>query len=327
MGATATLHDGATIELIVEGSGPNLLLGVNPTPVEGAQAEAMRQWGADPALRRTLIDGLADVVRVIAFDYEGHILATPKPETLTPANLVSDLLAIADAGGADRFGWYGYSWLAMAGLQLALATDRVTSLAMGGYPPIDGPYREMLAVTTAGWELATGARLSGGEDDWASATLEPDQQRQLVTLYSALQNSDDRAAQASLAIPRLCMVGSRDEIQYGPELGRRPREHRPPDHRRAGRARKAGLAGPRPRRPQPHPGDAGRRGPADPAPVAGRHHRSALTSPKRSASPRLERLVAGSRRDGRYGRDAPFGVIPSSGGPAPRVLVTGALRR
>ena len=53
---------------------------------------------------------------MVAFDYEGHVLQVPKPDTLTPANLAADLLAVADAAGADRFAYYGYSWLALAGL-------------------------------------------------------------------------------------------------------------------------------------------------------------------------------------------------------------------
>ena len=64
---------------------------------------------------------------------------------------------MADAAGADRFAYYGYSWLALAGLQLALRTDRLSALVMGGYPPLDGPYEEMLAVTRAGHEQAIAA--------------------------------------------------------------------------------------------------------------------------------------------------------------------------
>lgn len=62
----------------------------------------------------------------MAADYEGQLTAHPKPETLTAANVAADLLAIADAAGADRFAYYGYSWLALAGFQLALRTDRLT---------------------------------------------------------------------------------------------------------------------------------------------------------------------------------------------------------
>jgi pimeloyl-ACP methyl ester carboxylesterase len=228
MKTRAILHDGSSIDIEGTGNGPNLLLPVNPIPIEGEGAEAMRQWGADPALGRSLIDGLADVARVVAFDYEGHVMATPKPETMTPANLVADVLAVADAADADRFAWYGFSWLAVSGLQLAVtpeSTDRLTGLAMGGWPPIDGPYAQLLEVTTAGWELSTGARASQGEDEWADAYLQPDQQRQFVTLYQALQGVDDREALRRIGpdarpdLERLAFVGSKDEIQYGPSWG------------------------------------------------------------------------------------------------------------
>jgi hypothetical protein len=89
----ARLHDGTSIDVEVRGDGPTVLLPVNPRPVEGPQADAMRRWGADPALGRALVDGLADAFRVVAFDYEGHVLAAPKPDTLTPANVAGDILA------------------------------------------------------------------------------------------------------------------------------------------------------------------------------------------------------------------------------------------
>src|SRR5215204_6847526 len=164
----ARLHDASTIAIEVHGRGPTVLLPVNPQPVEGAQAEEMRRWGADPARGRSLIDGLSDAFRVVAFDYEGHLLQVPKPDTLTPANVAGDLLAVADAAGADRFAYYGYSWLALAGLQLGIRTDRLAALAMGGYPPLDGPYTEMLQVTTATHELAVANASAPGAAEAAS---------------------------------------------------------------------------------------------------------------------------------------------------------------
>jgi pimeloyl-ACP methyl ester carboxylesterase len=233
--AQATLDDGSSIELVIGGSGYTLLLPVNPTPVEGPRADEMRRWGADPALGRSLIEALRDVVRVVAFDYEGHLLATPRADTLTPDAIVRDLLAVGDAADAERFAYYGYSWLAVAGLQLAAASDRVLGLAMGGYPPIDGPYEEMLRVTTATHEaaLTTGsepawtidrdaaADPSTDDPDWSSAemTLSEEQTRQFVTLYRALQDFDDRAIQARLTCPRLCFVGSSDVIVYDERWG------------------------------------------------------------------------------------------------------------
>ena len=231
----ARLHDQSTLAVEVHGRGPTVLLAVNPTSVEGPQAEELRRWGVDPALGRTLIDGLGDSFRVVAFDYEGHVLQNPKPDTLTPANLAGDLLAVADAVGADRFAYYGYSWLALAGLQLAIRTDRLAGLVMGGFPPLDGPYPQMLQVTTATHAMAVadsapspgGATTppssedASGEPDWSQVqiTLTEAQTRQFVTLYQALQGFDDRAAQAQLGCPRLCFAGSGDEIDYGERWG------------------------------------------------------------------------------------------------------------
>jgi pimeloyl-ACP methyl ester carboxylesterase len=239
----ARLHDGSTIEVQVHGEGPALLLPVNPRPVEGPRAEELRRWGNDPALGRSLIDGLADACRVVAFDYEGQVLQVPKPDTLTPDNLARDFLAVADSAGAARFAWYGYSWLALAGLQLALRSDRVAALVMGGFPPIDGPYAEFLRVTTATHDMASApssARQGAAGDaataapasepapasspeelDWSTmeVTLSEAQTRQFVTLYQALQGFDDRAAQARLACPRLCFAGSADDIDYAERWG------------------------------------------------------------------------------------------------------------
>jgi pimeloyl-ACP methyl ester carboxylesterase len=232
----ATLHDGTTIELDVQGTGPALLLPVNPVPVEGPQADLLREWGNDPALGRSLIEGLRDGYRVVAFDYEGHVLAHPKPGTLTPANVAADLLAVADAAGAGRFAYYGYSWLALSGLQLAIRTDRLSALVMGGFPPLDGPYAEMLKVTAATHARSTGDAApvpetapaasgregSGGEEfDWDSVevTMSEAQTGQFVTLYEALRDFDDRAVQDRVGCPHLCFAGSADEIEYGERWG------------------------------------------------------------------------------------------------------------
>ncbi|MER6949597.1 alpha/beta hydrolase [Nonomuraea sp. NPDC000554] len=222
---SATLHDGSAIEIEIHGDGPTVLLPVNPTPAdEGPQAEEMRKWGADPSLGHSLLTGLRDAFRVVAFDYEGHVRAHPKAETLTPDNVARDLLAVADAAGADRFAYYGYSWLAVIGMQLAIRTDRLTALVMGGYPPVGGPYAEMLGVTTATHRMVVEPQSSPPSQpaevgDWENApvSMSQDQTRQYVTLYEALQGFDDRAAQDRIGCPRLCFAGSADKIQYGPK--------------------------------------------------------------------------------------------------------------
>ncbi|RKN86611.1 alpha/beta fold hydrolase [Paenibacillus ginsengarvi] len=225
-----TMHDGTNINVDIQGKGQALLLPVNPKPAEGAQAEELKKWGVDPSLGKTLIDGLKDRYRVIAFDYEGHVILNPKPDSLTPEQLSNDFLAIADRAGAERFAYYGYSWLALAGLQLALRTNRLSALIMGGFPPIGGPYREMLKVTTATYAMATANQGTYGpsyspeqadEFDWSTVevTMSEAQTKQFVTLYESLQSFDDSAIQHLLRCPRLCFAGSADRIEYGEKWG------------------------------------------------------------------------------------------------------------
>jgi len=224
---TARLPDGSSLEVAVFGDGPAVLLPVSTTVVEGDAAEQMRAWGADPGLGHTLATGLAGAgFRVVAADYEGHLARHPQPRGLTAAAVAGDLIAIADATGADRFAYYGYSWLALAGLQLAIRTDRLTAIAMGGYPPLGGPYVAMLTVTRAAHRMALAHRgdqpavateVQPGDWDAVEVTTAPDQTEQYVTLYESLQDFDERAALDRLFIPRLAFAGGNDTIIYGPK--------------------------------------------------------------------------------------------------------------
>ncbi|GAA0559454.1 hypothetical protein GCM10010172_48170 [Paractinoplanes ferrugineus] len=206
------------------GTGPDVLLPTSIRVVEGPAADEIRAWGADPALGHRLATGLAEAgFRVIAADYEGHLAAHPKPGTLTAETLCADLLAIADAGSAETFAYYGYSWFGLAGLQLATRTDRLTALAMGGFPPLGGPYRPMLRVTRATYELAVEPPARRGDPvpgDWDSAdlTLSPDQTRQYLSLYESLEHFDDTAVTLP-PFPRLAFAGEKDTIVYGPKWG------------------------------------------------------------------------------------------------------------
>jgi pimeloyl-ACP methyl ester carboxylesterase len=226
---TARLHDGSSLDVAVLGDGPAVLLPVNTSVSDGPAAEQMRAWGADPDLGHTLATGLAGAgLRVVAADYERHLAAHPKPFTLNPSSVASDLLAIAGAAGVDRFAYYGYSWLALAGLQLALRTDRLTALAMGGFPPLGGPYAAMLTVTRATHRMALASRdkpastdaatsdVRPGDWDAVEVGLTPEQTQQYVTLYESLQDFDERAALDRLGIPRLAFAGANDNIAYSP---------------------------------------------------------------------------------------------------------------
>jgi pimeloyl-ACP methyl ester carboxylesterase len=223
----ATLHDESTVDVVVEGDGPAVLLPVNPVPVDMATAEQMRAWGAEPDVGHSVIAGLASAgLRAVAADYEGHRAWHPAPRTLTADAVAADLLAIADAAGADRFAYYGYSWLGLAGLQLAVRTDRLTALVMGGFPPLGGPYGPMLTVTRAahrmalanrGLSPAVNADITPGDWDAAEVVVDPDQTEQYVTLYESLEGFDERAALDRLSLPRLAFAGVDDNITYGPK--------------------------------------------------------------------------------------------------------------
>jgi pimeloyl-ACP methyl ester carboxylesterase len=222
---SATLHDGSRIAVVSRGQGPALLLPVRWERHDPETAEQMRAWGADPDAGPTVIDGLAPRFRVIAADYEGHRLGSPAPDTLTADTLASDLLAIADAAGAARFAYYGYSWLALAGLQLAIRTDRLWALVMGGFPPLGGPYASMLSVTQAAHAMATAPQKADAGDvepgDWDSVTVQMSapQTRQFVTLYESLTAFDDASVQEGLSVPRLAFAGAEDNIEYGAGWG------------------------------------------------------------------------------------------------------------
>lgn len=221
---TVELPDGSCLAATISGTGPAILLPVRSSAQDPATAESLRAWGGDPDLGPALIQGLADRFRVVAVDYEAHRLTCPAP-ALTPESVVADLLQVADAAEVDRFAWYGYSWLALTGLQLALRSDRVSALAMGGFPPADGPYRPMLDVTRAAHLKALEPAAPSPEalepGDWDAAGISVDSAvtGQFVSLYEALQDFDDVTRSASLTIPRLAFAGSADTITYGPGWG------------------------------------------------------------------------------------------------------------
>jgi pimeloyl-ACP methyl ester carboxylesterase len=189
---TARAHDGSTLPFRVEGTGPRWL---------------MAGLGVDPA---TWTAAFGDDFRLIVPDYATH-LGEPKMYTLIPGAVARDYLALADAAGAERFVYYGYSWGAVAGLQLALWTDRLTALMSGGFPMLGGPYAEMLRATRAG--EADPTRLAGIAMPWM-----PEVSRQFVTFYEGLRSFDDRATQGRPTCPRLNFAGSADDIDLDGEL-------------------------------------------------------------------------------------------------------------
>jgi len=186
----AVAHDGTDLHAVVAGTGSRwLLFGLG-----GGTASI-------PASQDPWIEGLGRDYRMIFIDYPGE----PKMYTLTPATVARDYLAIADAAGAQRFAYYGFSWGAVSGLQLALRTDRLTAFAAGGFPMLRGPYKEMLQIV----RLAEQGPITLYDNPPMHA---PEHGRQFVTYYEGLRSFDDRAVQARLQCPRLNFMGTADDV-------------------------------------------------------------------------------------------------------------------
>jgi pimeloyl-ACP methyl ester carboxylesterase len=166
------------------GSGPVLIIG---SPISSSSAPGAER--TEP-IRAGYLNRLTDYYRVILMDYPS---ADEDASSFTPERVTADMLAVADAAGADRFAWFGFSWGGVVGLQLAARTNRLTALICGGWPPLAGPYASTLATAEALAVKVPGARM-------------------MVTYYRALQDWAEREAVSSLTVPRMTFAGSQDTI-------------------------------------------------------------------------------------------------------------------
>lgn len=135
---------------------------------------------------------LAEDYRVVVLDYPPRDVSQEFADSFTADHVSAEILAVADAVGATRFAWFGFSWGAVVGLQLAVRTNRLTALACGGWPPLGGQYAETLAVTEAG-----AAR--GGDKHY-------------VTYYRNLRNWPERDAVSKITCPRFVFAGTNDQF-------------------------------------------------------------------------------------------------------------------
>ncbi|WP_213619591.1 alpha/beta fold hydrolase [Paenibacillus sp. J22TS3] len=234
MTKNVTLNDGSSLEVGLTGNsgGKVIMLPIAKKSVFGQEAENLKLWGVDPELGKHFVEGLSSTFQVLFFDYEGYLFEHPKPDQLTAGNVASDFLHIADAMNVNTFSYYGYSWLALAGLQLAIRTNRLDSLIMGGFPPYRGPYQEMLTVTTKSHKQALSQIYNGSqpevtginteEVDWnnVQVQMDPNQTKQFLTLYQSLMDFDDTLVQDKLVFPKLAFAGEKDTIVYGENFGK-----------------------------------------------------------------------------------------------------------
>jgi len=99
----------------------------------------------------------------------------------------------------------------------------------GGFPMIDGPYKEMLEISVAMNE--------GPTTLYGTPVNAPGRARPSITYYEVLQSFSDRTIQHKLKIPRLNWVGTKDVVTLGgkalTDLYKTMKENKP-DLERAG---------------------------------------------------------------------------------------------
>ncbi len=183
--------------------GPPLVLGF---PIFVSMGEILGDEAT--AIRDGFLAGLTDRYRVLLLDYPsiGRSRELP-PSELSIDRVCRDLLAIADAAGFKRFSYWGYSWGGCVGYQLAVRSERVSGLAMGGWPPLGGQYEAMLA--------ASREQKDDPPPEAQVVLRSPAQYAQWETFYASLQQFDDDEASKSLTIPRLAYAGAGGDTTAG----------------------------------------------------------------------------------------------------------------
>jgi pimeloyl-ACP methyl ester carboxylesterase len=146
----------------------------------------------------TYLPYFIDRYKVLVADYPYGTGLTPRLASwtqLTVQQVCSDYLAIADAAGMSEFAFAGYSFGGSAALQLATRTNRLTAVAVGGWPALGGPHAELLAISSA---------LS------AIDFLDVTNVKMNVAYYQSLQSWPEYPSVAALTGPRLNYVDEQD---------------------------------------------------------------------------------------------------------------------
>lgn len=98
---------------------------------EGPVLVLSHSLGSDSRLWRPQIAALGDRYRILTYDHPGHGESDPLPAPADIATYARDALAVADAGGVERFAFCGLSLGGMVGIRLAAsAGERIESVVL-----------------------------------------------------------------------------------------------------------------------------------------------------------------------------------------------------
>jgi pimeloyl-ACP methyl ester carboxylesterase len=167
--AFAVAPDGTRIAYDVTGSGPTLVL------LHGG-GRNRQTWHEAGYVAR-----LQDSFRVITLDLRGHGESDKPtdPAAYSTERMGADILAVADACGADRFAVWGFSYGGNIGRYLAVRSPRVSRMVIMGIPfgeGAQGAFRQQILDLRARWGPILAAQEAGTLDP---TTLAPDEQAAL----------------------------------------------------------------------------------------------------------------------------------------------------
>jgi pimeloyl-ACP methyl ester carboxylesterase len=184
----------------VQGQGEPLLIGLplmaSFTQIFGSELQGVLDG---------YLDRLNDRYRVLRVDYPSIGGSCDiAPDALTADRVCADLLSVASAAGFDRFAYWGYSWGAAVGLQLAARTDRLSALVIGGWPPLGAPYAGILQAT----------RLKQADPEPSSLKVlrSKAQYRQWETWYSSMRDWPEAQSVARIACPKMVFFGGDGDL-------------------------------------------------------------------------------------------------------------------
>ncbi|OYU77908.1 MAG: hypothetical protein CFE45_30145, partial [Burkholderiales bacterium PBB5] len=103
-----------------------------------------------------------------------------------------------------RFAYWGYSWGAAVGLQLAARTDRLMALVLGGWPPLGAPYAGILQATRQQQPAPAPSSLK--------VLRSKDQYRQWEAYYSSMLCWPEAESVARIACPKLLYFGGDGDL-------------------------------------------------------------------------------------------------------------------
>jgi pimeloyl-ACP methyl ester carboxylesterase len=149
-----TSKDGTKIAYEVTGSGPAVVL------LHGA-GQTRQEWARTDYVKR-----LSPNFTVISLDLRGNGESDKpaKTEAYAIDRLLEDVVAVADAAGAQRFHLWGFAYGGIVGRYLAARSDRVKSFAYIGIPfgpAASGVYKDAITGFRARWQPIITAHEAG----------------------------------------------------------------------------------------------------------------------------------------------------------------------